>query len=52
MMRGVVYHNEWAGRFRDEAPQAYKDLHNVMRAQRSLVRTVRTLLPMLNDKRP
>lgn len=52
MMRGVVYHDEWAGRFRDEAPQAYKDFHNVMRAQRSLVRTERTLLPILNDKRP
>ena len=52
MMRGVIYHEEWAGRFRDEAPQAYKDFHNVMQAQRSLIRTERTLLPILNDKRP
>lgn len=52
MMHGVVYHDEWAGRLRDEAPQAYKDFHNVMRAQHSLVRTERTLLPILNDKRP
>jgi tRNA-splicing ligase RtcB len=52
MMHGVIYHEEWAGRFCDEAPQAYKDFHNVMQAQRSLVRTERTLLPILNDKRP
>jgi tRNA-splicing ligase RtcB len=51
MMRGVIYREEWAGRFRDEAPQAYKDFHTVMRAQLSLVRTERTLLPILNDKR-
>jgi hypothetical protein len=39
-------------RLRDEAPQAYKDLRTVMQAQHSLVRTERTLLPILNDKRP
>jgi len=52
MMRGVVYRDRWAARFRDEAPQAYKDFHAVMQAQRSCVRTERTLLPVLNDKRP
>ncbi|MFM8891854.1 MAG: RtcB family protein [Planctomycetia bacterium] len=51
-MRGIVYHQTWANRFRDEAPQAYRDLHEVMRAQRDLVRTERTLSPILNDKRP
>ena len=51
-MRGIVYHAAWANRFRDEPPQAYRDLHEVMRAQRDLVRTERSLAPILNDKRP
>ncbi|MFM8283404.1 MAG: RtcB family protein [Planctomycetaceae bacterium] len=51
-MHGVVYHRAWARRFRDEAPQAYRDLHEVMRAQRDLVKTERVLTPILNDKRP
>ncbi len=51
-MRGIVFRREWAGRFRDEAPQAYRELRDVMQAQRDLVRTVATLVPILNDKRP
>jgi len=51
-MRGIVFRREWAGRFRDEAPQAYRDLREVMQAQRDLVRTVAVLVPILNDKRP
>jgi len=51
-MGGIVFRREWAGRFRDEAPQAYRDLREVMQAQRELVRTTATLLPILNDKRP
>jgi tRNA-splicing ligase RtcB len=52
MMHGIVYHERWTARLRDESPQAYKDFHTVMQAQRSLVRTERTLLPILSDKRP
>ena len=51
-MGGVVYHEAWARRLRDEAPQAYRDLHEVMHAQRDLVRTAAVLVPLLNDKRP
>jgi tRNA-splicing ligase RtcB len=52
MMRGVIYREQWANRLRDEAPRAYKDLREVMRAQHDLVRTHKTLTPILNDKRP
>lgn len=51
-MRGIAFHRDWADRFRDEAPQAYRDLRDVMRAQQDLVRTERELVPILNDKRP
>ena len=51
-MRGIVYHRPWRNRFRDEAPQAYRDLHEVMQAQRDLVKTEAVLAPVLNDKRP
>jgi len=51
-MRAIVYHRTWANRLRDEAPQAYRDLREVMQAQHDLVRTERVLVPILNDKRP
>lgn len=51
-MRGIVFRKEWASRLRDEAPQAYRELHEVMQAQHELVRTVAVLVPILNDKRP
>lgn len=35
---------------REEAPSAYKDIRAVMRAQRKLVRVVRTLAPILTHK--
>jgi tRNA-splicing ligase RtcB len=35
---------------REEAPSAYKDIRAVMRAQRKLVRVVRTLTPILTHK--
>ena len=51
-MRRIVYRRQWSARFRDEAPQAYRELHEVMQAQRQLVRTAVVLSPILNDKRP
>jgi tRNA-splicing ligase RtcB (3'-phosphate/5'-hydroxy nucleic acid ligase) len=51
-MRRIVYRRPWSARFRDEAPQAYRELHEVMQAQRQLVRTTAVLSPILNDKRP
>ncbi|MBA3481147.1 MAG: RtcB family protein [Pirellulales bacterium] len=38
------------GQLRDEAPGAYKDIREVMRAQRELVTIVRALRPLLNYK--
>ncbi len=37
-------------RLRDEAPQAYKDLNEVMRNQESLVEIVHKLRPLINVK--
>ncbi len=50
-MQGVVFNEHLSDRLRDEAPRVYKDLNEVMRAQRDLVRTELTLQPILNDKR-
>ncbi len=50
-MRGVVFDDERERFLRDEAPKAYRDLDEVMRAQRDLVKTVAKLKPILNDKR-
>lgn len=49
-LRGVFFERELAPRLRDEAPGAYKDIGAVMRAQRELVRIVRTLRPVLAYK--
>lgn len=49
-MDGVWYDSRLAGRLRDEAPSAYKDVRAVLRAQRELVRVIRTLRPVLNYK--
>lgn len=46
-MEGVFFERSMAERLRDEAPSAYKDIGAVMRAQRELVRVVRTLRPVL-----
>jgi tRNA-splicing ligase RtcB len=49
-MAGVWYDFRLAGKLRDEAPSAYKDIHAVLRAQRELVKVTRTLRPVLNYK--
>ncbi|MEM9453482.1 MAG: RtcB family protein [Myxococcota bacterium] len=46
-MHGVWFDHRLAGRLREEAPGAYKDIGAVMRAQRELTRVQRTLRPML-----
>jgi len=49
-MKGIGFDDENAARLVDEAPSAYKDVRAVMRAQRELVRIVRTLVPLLVHK--
>ncbi|MFO0830888.1 MAG: RtcB family protein [Phycisphaerales bacterium] len=49
-MGRVVYDERRADGLRDEAPGAYRDLREVMRAQRDLVRVVRTLTPLVSFK--
>lgn len=49
-MGGVIFDDRKAGTLRDEAPQAYKDIRRVMQAQRTCVRIVRELRPMLSYK--
>lgn len=49
-MEGVWYESRYAGQLRDEAPSAYKDIRAVLRAQRDLVKVIRTLKPVLNYK--
>ena len=49
-MKNVWYDHRLAGKLRDEAPSAYKDIHAVMRAQRELTRVVRKLQPLLSYK--
>jgi tRNA-splicing ligase RtcB len=46
-MTGIWFDHRIANRLRDEAPQAYKDIGAVMRAQRALTRIVRRLDPVL-----
>lgn len=49
-MEGIWFDNRLTGQLRDEAPAAYKDIRAVLRAQRDLVKVVRTLRPVLNYK--
>jgi tRNA-splicing ligase RtcB len=49
-MKHVWFDQRLAGKLRDEAPSAYKDIHAVMRAQRELTRIVRKLRPLLSYK--
>lgn len=49
-MKGVWYDYRQTGKLRDEAPAAYKDIRVVLKAQRELVKVVRTLRPVLNYK--
>jgi tRNA-splicing ligase RtcB len=47
---GVWWDQRKAEQLRDEAPAAYKDIQEVMQAQRELVRIVRRLEPVLSYK--
>jgi tRNA-splicing ligase RtcB (3'-phosphate/5'-hydroxy nucleic acid ligase) len=49
-LRGVWFDERLADRLRDEAPGAYKDIGEVMRAQRELTRVVHRLRPLLAFK--
>jgi tRNA-splicing ligase RtcB len=49
-MQGIWYDHRKSSALVDEAPAAYKDISQVMRAQRDLVRIERKLRPILNDK--
>lgn len=49
-MSGVWFDTRKTKGLREEAPEAYKDIHRVMRAQRELVRIKRVLSPLLNFK--
>jgi tRNA-splicing ligase RtcB len=50
-MNSIVYRKTDIQHFRDEGPQAYKNIHQVMQAQKAQVRVVEKLTPVLNDKR-
>ena len=49
-MERVWYDSRLAGRLRDEAPSAYKDIRAVLKAQKEMVKVIRTLRPVLNYK--
>jgi len=46
-MGGVIYDRARAGELVEEAPQVYRDIRRVMRAQKALTRVVRRLNPVL-----
>ena len=49
-MRGVAYDSRHASDLVEEAPEAYKDVGAVLRAQAGLLRAVRRLRPVLVHK--
>lgn len=49
-MKHVWFDRRKSNRLRDEAPEAYKDVREVMRSQRELVRIVSEQQPVLNFK--
>jgi len=49
-MQGIWFDHRLENSLREEMPLAYKDIHQVMRAQRALVRIVRKLRPVLSYK--
>ena len=49
-MKGIWFDQRHSDNLRDEAPNAYKDISRVMRAQRELTRIVRELRPVLAYK--
>lgn len=46
-MNDVAFDRKIASRLLDEAPQAYRDIRTVMRAQRNLIKIARTLYPVM-----
>jgi len=51
-LRGVWFDARFADRLREEAPGAYRDIREVMAAQRALTKIVRRLRPVLSYKAP
>lgn len=51
-LHGVHYDERLVNELRDEAPAAYRDLREVLKAQRDLVRQEGRLTPVLNFKHP
>jgi len=49
-MEGIWYDSRKTDGLRDEAPSAYKDIRAVLRAQKDMVKVIRTLRPVLNYK--
>ena len=49
-LRGVAYEPCYADAFREEAPSAFRDVREVAKAQRDLLRTVRVLRPLCVHK--
>ena len=49
-LKGIWFDPRIADKLRDEAPTAYKDIQEVMRAQKDLTRIVRRLRPVLCHK--
>ncbi len=49
-MEGVWYDYRLTDKLRDEAPAAYKNIRAVLKAQRQLVKVIRTLRPVLLQK--
>jgi len=49
-MKGIWFDRRRAPKLRDEAPEAYRDIEAVMRAQKTLTRVVRRLRPLLAFK--
>jgi len=49
-MHGIWYDHRLSDLLRDEAPEAYKDIRAVLRAQHELVKVTRALRPILNYK--
>ncbi len=49
-LQGIRYDRRRSGNLRDEAPEAYKNIESVLRAQKDLVKIVRRLEPLLSYK--
>jgi tRNA-splicing ligase RtcB len=49
-MSGVTFDEELASSLRSEAPRAYRDLREVLRAQTDLIKITRTLTPLVSFK--